>query len=80
MGKNLNFFLKSLEEIRPHWLFHAGFGLNFHSGVMYIFNSNSWFWAIIIKGFSEGLPLFKLIFFLKIKKDFNKIDISWVQS
>ena len=26
MGKNLNFFLKSLEEIRPHWLFHAGFG------------------------------------------------------
>ena len=42
--------------------------LNFQSGVMYIFSSNSWFWAII-KGFSEGLPLFKLkIFFLKSKR------------
>ena len=33
-------------------------------------------------GFPEGLPLFKLIFFLKIKKCFNltKIDTSCVKS
>ena len=36
-----------------------------------VINLNSWFLAIL-KGFSECLPLFKLTFFLKIKKDFNK--------
>ena len=37
----------------------------------YVVNSNSWLLAIS-KGFSEGLPLFKLTFVLKVKKDFNK--------
>ena len=36
-----------------------------------VINSNSWFLAIV-KGSSEGLPLFKLILFLKIKRDLNK--------
>ena len=62
---------KFFEEIRLHWLFNVGFGeirfLKWH----YVTNSNSWFLAIL-KEFS-GLPLFKLIlFFLKIKYDFNK--------
>ena len=35
-----------------------------------VISSNSWV-LTILKGFSEVLPLFKLVFFLKIKKDFN---------
>ena len=63
-------------------LFHAGFGeiifLKWHN----VSNSNSWFLEIL-NGFSaEGLPLFKLRFFVKIKKCFNltKTDISCVKS
>ena len=45
-----------------------------------VINSNSWLLAII-KEFSEGLPLFKVIFFvLKLKRVLTKIDISWVKS
>ena len=36
-----------------------------------VINLNSWFLAIL-KGFSECSPFFKLTYFLKIKKDFNK--------
>ena len=69
MGKNFKFFLKFLEEIRLHWLFYAGFGeIKFSEWRDVYIQFNSWFWAII-KGFSEGLPLFKLkIFFLKSKR------------
>ena len=38
-----------------------------------VINWNSWFLATV-KGFSKGLLLFKQIFFMKIKTDFNK---SW---
>ena len=35
----------------------------------------------MLKGFLEGLPLFKLIFsFLKLKRVLKKIDISCVKS
>ena len=40
-------------------------------------NSNSWFLAML-NGFSEGLPLFKIIFALKIRSILTKIDISYV--
>ena len=67
---------KFLEGIRIHWLFHAGLGeIRFLKG-RDVINSNSWFFAILNR-FSEGLPLLKLIFFfLKIKKDFKKMDVS----
>ena len=62
---------KFLEGIRLHWLLRAGFGeirfLKWRDAI----NLNSWFLAVL-KGFPEGLPLFKLRFFLKTKKDFNK--------
>ena len=57
-------------EIRLHWLLHVDFGEIRFLKWRDVINSNSRFWAI--KGFSEGLPLFKLIFFLKIKKNFNR--------
>ena len=50
---------------------------------MYLSDSNSWFLEML-NGFpAEGLPFFKLIFFLKIKKCFNltkKFDISCAKS
>ena len=58
-----------LEGIRLQWLFHAGFGEMKFLKLRDVINSNSWFLAML-KGFSEGLPLFKLTIFLK--KYFNK--------
>ena len=64
---------KFLEGIKLHWLFHAGFG-----EVRFLFDANSWFFAIL-KWFRDGFPLFKLIFFfLKLKRILTKIDISGV--
>ena len=51
-----------LEGIRLHWLFHAGFGEIRFLKWRDVVSSNSWFLAVL-KGFSEGLPLFKLISF-----------------
>ena len=53
---------KFLEGIRLHWLFHVGFGEIRFLKWRDVINSSSWFLAIL-KGFSKGLPLFKLIFF-----------------
>ena len=50
---------------------HAGFGETRFLKRNDVINLNSWFLAIL-KGFSECSSLFKLIFFLKIKKDLNK--------
>ena len=63
-------FSKKLDSI--DWLFHTGFEEIRFLKWRDAFNSDSWFLAIL-KGFSEGLPLYKpIFFFLKIKKDFNK--------
>ena len=62
MGENFSLnFLKELDSIRE---------IRFLKW-RYVINSNSWFLAIS-KGFSEGLRLFKLMFFsYEIKKDFK---------
>ena len=62
-AKILNFSLHFSKELNSidcsMWVFER---LNFQSDEMYVINPNSWFLAIL-KRFSEGLPLFKLIFF-----------------
>ena len=63
--------LKSLEGIRLYSVIHAGFGEIRFLKLRDVINSNSWFLGILNE-FSEGLRLFKLIFFLKLKKGFNK--------
>ena len=73
----LNFSKKSDST---DWLFHTGFEEIRFLKWRDVINSDSCFLAIL-KGFSEGLPLFKLIFFfLKLKRILTKIDISWVKS
>ena len=51
-----------------HWVFHAGFG-EIRFKWWDVINSNSWF-LTLLEGFS--FTVFKLAFFPKIKKDFNK--------
>ena len=63
------FTLNFLNEL--HGLFYVGFGKIRFLKWRAVINSGSCFLAIS-EGFSERLSLFKLIFFLKIKKDFNK--------
>ena len=69
-------FLKELD----YRLFHSSFVEIRFLKWLDVINSNSWFLAKLIE-FSEGLPLFKLIFFfLKLKGILTKIDISCVKS
>ena len=62
---------KFLKGIRLYWLFHVDFGEIRFLKWCDVINSNSCF-LTILNGFSEGLLLFKLNFFLKIKKHFNE--------
>ena len=71
---------KFLKGNRLHWLFHASFGDIRFLKWCDVINSISWF-LTILKGFSEILPLIKLIsFFLKLKRILTKIGISWVKT
>ena len=69
--------LFSQQNWTPLTVFHAGFGEITFLKWYNVSNLNSWFLEIL-NGFSSiGLPLFKLIFFIKIKKwNLTKIDIS----
>ena len=68
MGSDAIILNFSNELDSTDWLFHAGFGEIKFLMWRDVINSNSWFLAIL-KVFSEGLPLFKLIFFfLKSKR------------
>ena len=78
---------KFLDRSKLHWPFHGFWNFNgilFHGfwkirflKWRHVNNSNSWFLAML-NGFSEGLPLFKIIFVLKIKSISTKINISYV--
>ena len=54
MGENFKFFFKFLEGIRLHWRDYI-FKVLLRNQVKFLF-------LVILKGFSECLPLFKLIF------------------
>ena len=64
---------KFLQGIRLRWMFHVG-EIRFLKW-RDVINSNPWFLAIL-KGFSEGLSLFKLpnIFLLKSKRILGTAD------
>ena len=57
MGKNFKFFLKFIEGIKLHWLFHVSFGeINF-SKWRDLCNQFKFLALAILKGFSEGFAL-----------------------
>ena len=66
---------KFLEGIRLHRMFHVGFGEIRFLKWRDVISSNPGFLAIL-KGFSEGLSLFKLpnIFLLKLKRILVNVD------
>ena len=73
MGQNFKFFLKFLEGIKLHWLFHVGFREIKFSKWRDVCNQSKFLvFGNIKRVFRRFAFIQANIFFLKIKKDFNK--------